>query len=64
MVWPIIQETIRIAMDFILGIIKAVMQLINGDWCGAWETVKQTVFQAWERIKSGTQQTIDSVKTL
>ncbi|HFU7476445.1 TPA: phage tail tape measure protein, partial [Streptococcus agalactiae] len=33
-------------------IIKAVMQIITGDWSGAWETIKQVVSTVWEAIKS------------
>jgi phage-related protein len=34
----------------VLGIVKAVMQALNGDWAGAWETVKQTVIGIFEGI--------------
>lgn len=51
-VWAAIQTAIDIAINLVLGIIRTVMQLINGDWEGAWETVKSTAETIWENIKT------------
>ena len=51
-VWAAIQTAIDIAINLVLGIIRTVMQLINGDWEGAWETVKSTAETIWESIKT------------
>lgn len=53
MVWPIIAGVVKIAWNLIklaisnattviLGIIQTVLKLLQGDWKGAWETIKQT----------------------
>lgn len=55
-VWGLIKSTIGAGLDFILGIIKAVLQIINGDWSGAWETIKETASNLWENIKNIIQQ--------
>lgn len=60
-VWGLIKSTIGAGLDFILGIIKAVMQIIDGDWSGAWETIKETASRLWENIKSIIQQHLDGI---
>lgn len=60
-VWGLIKSTIGAGLDFILGIIKAVMQIINGDWSGAWETIKETASRLWENIKRIIQQYLDGI---
>ena len=60
-VWGLIKSTIGAGLDFILGIIKAVMQVIDGDWSGAWETIKETASRLWENIKSIIQQHLDGI---
>lgn len=59
--WGLIKSTIGAGLDFILGIIKAVMQIINGDWSGAWETIKETASNLWENIKNIIQQHLDGI---
>ncbi|WP_052130230.1 hypothetical protein [Ureibacillus sinduriensis] len=39
-VWKAIQLTIGNALDIVLGIIQTVLKLIQGDWKGAWESIK------------------------
>jgi phage-related protein len=46
-----IKAGISLAVNLILGILKAGMQVLNGDWKGAWETVKTTFHTAWANIK-------------
>lgn len=60
-VWGLIKSTIGAGLDFILGIIKAVMQVIDGDWSGAWETIKETASRLWENIKNIIQQYLDGI---
>ena len=60
-VWGLIKSTIGAGLDFILGIIKAVMQIIDGDWSGAWETIKETASRLWENIKNIIQQHLDGI---
>ena len=60
-VWGLIKTTIGAGLDFILGIIKAVMQIIDGDWSGAWETIKETASRLWENIKNIIQQHLDGI---
>jgi phage-related protein len=60
-VWGLIKSTIGAGLDFILGIIKAVMQIIDGDWSGAWETIKETASRLWENIKNIIKQYLDGI---
>lgn len=58
-----IKNIVRIAWEFIksfvsnliyqvLDIIKLVMQIITGDWSGAWATSQRILARSWEMIKS------------
>lgn len=40
--WETIQLTIGNALELILGTIQFILKLIQGDWAGAWNTIKQT----------------------
>lgn len=51
-VWNVITTVVQTAIAVVQGIITAVMQAINGDWSGAWETIKQVASSVWEGIKS------------
>lgn len=44
--WNIIEPLLLGLMDVILGLATLVMQVITGDWTGAWETAKQIVYDA------------------
>ncbi len=46
-VWEIIKAIISTAIDVILGILKLGMQIITGDWEGAWETIKEVGASIW-----------------
>ena len=49
--WETIKTVISTALDVVLGIITAVMQIINGDWEGAWETIKGVLKTVWLAIE-------------
>jgi phage-related protein len=40
--WALIQSVIGTAIKLVLGIISAAMKLLQGDWKGAWNTIKTT----------------------
>jgi TP901 family phage tail tape measure protein len=40
--WALIKSIIDTAINAVLGIISATMKLMQGDWKGAWETIKKT----------------------
>lgn len=48
--WTIVSTTIGGALDIILSLLKAGMQIINGDWSGAWETIVGLVERTFERL--------------
>ncbi|HEM5225172.1 TPA: phage tail tape measure protein [Streptococcus suis] len=50
--FEVIKTIVSAALDFVLGIAKATMQLLTGDWSGALETLKVTFEQAWLAIQS------------
>jgi len=54
--WSVISPILGGLIDLILGLAKIVMQVLTGDFKGAWETAKQTVANValaiWEALKN------------
>ncbi len=48
--WDAIKLIIGSALDLIRGVVRAGLQVLRGDWSGAWQTVKDTVWQVLENI--------------
>ena len=46
-VWSIITTIIQTAISLVLSIITLTMQLITGNWSGAWETIKSIGLTIW-----------------
>jgi len=53
--WEIVKDIIGGALDAILGVLKLTMQVINGDWEGAWKTLIDTAGNLSEKL-------VDAVK--
>ncbi len=49
--WGIIKTVVSIGIDGVLGAIQFVMKILQGDWEGAWNTIKDTVMKIWDNIK-------------
>lgn len=49
-VWRTIQPIIGGLVDLILGAVKIIMQILTGDWAGAWETAKSTVVNVFNAL--------------
>lgn len=49
-IWNIIQTIVLTAINTVLGIITAVMQVLTGDWEGAWNTIKEIVEGIWDAL--------------
>ncbi|MGD2048752.1 MAG: phage tail tape measure protein, partial [Chloroflexota bacterium] len=49
--WDVILPILGGLVDLILGLAKTIMQVVTGDWEGAWETIKETAVKVWEAIK-------------
>lgn len=50
--WQIIVGIIQVAWALVYGIISVGLELLAGDWDGAWKRIKQTVAIAWDGIKN------------
>ncbi|MEZ7173548.1 phage tail tape measure protein [Sporosarcina sp. OR05] len=60
-VWPIISNVVKIAweliktivstaIDIVLGVIRTVMKVLQGDWKGAWNSIKDTATTIMDNI--------------
>jgi tape measure domain-containing protein len=49
--WQFIAPILTGIVDLMLGLGKIVMQVVTGDWAGAWETAKQTAGKVWDALK-------------
>lgn len=50
-IWETIKIAFTVFFTLLGGILKAAMQAINGDWSGAWLTIKETFIKIWEDIE-------------
>jgi phage-related protein len=48
--WALIQSIVSTAIKAVLGFISVTMKLLQGDWKGAWETIKSTAHSIWTSI--------------
>ena len=50
LVWDAVRQYINIALQSILGIGKVFVNIFQGNWKGAWESVRNTVVKVWDSI--------------
>jgi phage-related protein len=50
--WALIKSIIGSTITAVLGIISATMKILQGDWRGAWQTIKQTASTIMQNIIS------------
>lgn len=63
-VWTIIKTIIDLTLRTILDIIKLAMQLLTGDWTGAWETIKGIFSRVWEAMKVIGKEATDALRAI
>jgi len=49
--WFIVEPLLGGVVDIVLSVATAIMQVVTGDWAGAWESLKAIPGQAWDAIK-------------
>lgn len=54
---------ISAAVQVITGLVTLVVQILSGDWKGAWETAQSIVATVWDTIVAVTRMQLDSLKT-
>lgn len=52
LIWTIVTVAIETALRTVLDIVRVAMQLITGDWEGAWETMAGIVERIWGAIQA------------
>ncbi|MGN7409842.1 phage tail tape measure protein [Sporosarcina sp. SAFN-010] len=50
--WALIQSVVTTAIQLVLGIIQTTMRILQGDWKGAWDTIKTTASNILSSIVS------------
>ncbi|MCM3272635.1 phage tail tape measure protein [Paenibacillus elgii] len=60
--WTLIKDYIKLTVDFISGIVKVGVKLLQGDWAGAGEAMKETTSKLWSNIKQFFSDGLDGVK--
>lgn len=48
--WEAIKLVIGTSMDIVLGTIQTTLKILQGDWAGAWETIKETATNIMNNI--------------
>lgn len=59
--WSVVEPILSALITIVLDIGKIIMQMVTGDWKGAWETAKGIVKTAWEAIKEAWMAFVDWV---
>ena len=63
-IFDTIKNTIQIALDIIIGIVKTVLAILKGDWEGAWNAIKEMFGKTWENIKTLLSDAIENIKVV
>jgi len=63
-VWETIKTTVDIIMNNIMVTINVILALIEGDWKGAWETIKEHLGTTFDKMKGMTETWTELIKTL
>lgn len=62
LVWENIKMAISNCIDVITGIISVFVDVLTGDWEGAFKTISSTASRVWENIKSIFRNAINTIK--
>lgn len=62
-VWNAIYTVISTILDILGPLLQAVMQIITGDWSGAWETIKGVFSTVWQAIQSIVQTIFSAIQS-
>ena len=63
-IWENIKTYISAGVDVITGIIKVFTAVLQGDWSGAWEAVKDVAKTIWNAISDIIENTLDWLKPI
>ena len=63
LIWTAVKTIIDLALTLIGGLLKAALQLMQGDTKGALDTLKETFSKAWELIKTLVITALNLIKT-
>ncbi len=62
--WSIMLSSMQFSINTVLNLFTLVVQMIDGDWAGAWKTAQNMVHDAWEYIKSVSYYALDAIAGL
>lgn len=62
--WAIIVEAASLAINNLINVLTLIVQLINGDWRGAWDTAKEIVRDTWNALTSIVRHGVNAVLSL
>lgn len=49
--WGLIKTYVKVGLDVILGLIRVISKLLQGDWKGAWNAIKDTAKNIWNDLE-------------
>lgn len=61
--WEFIKMAVKMAVDLILAVIKALAQFLTGDFAGAWQTLKDMSKQHLEAMKTAVVNIFNNIKS-
>lgn len=63
-VWAIMVTGARLSINNLLNLLTLIVQMINGDWKGAWNTAKQIVRDTWSAVVDIVRHAVEAVLAL
>ncbi len=60
-IWVAIKIVLSTTLEVIIGAIQVFVKLLQADWTGAWEAVKDTVSDIWQNIKTIVSDAVDGI---
>lgn len=63
-VWTAIKNVVETTLGAINGIIGAIMDVLQGNWSGAWEKIKGVVTTIWNGIRAAIDLALNAIKSI
>lgn len=60
-IWTIMITAAGLAINNLIDVLTLIIQFINGDWAGAWETIKQIGKNTWDALKTIVGAAVDAI---
>jgi len=57
--WPVVQPILQAIIDGFLGLVETILNVVNGDWPAAWDSLKETVINIFMLLEDAWVEFVD-----